>query len=48
MMMIDPDAPNHAVGQFVAHWIVANVPVKLMESMKFTLIFILLVFRATS
>lgn len=26
-MMIDPDYPHHAAGQFYLHWLITNIPV---------------------
>lgn len=27
VVMVDPDAPSHAVGEFYLHWMVMNIPV---------------------
>lgn len=26
VVMLDPDTPNHATGEFVLHWAVVNIP----------------------
>lgn len=27
VLMVDPDAPNHVIGEFYLHWLVMNIPV---------------------
>lgn len=29
VMMIDPDYPHHAAGQFYLHWLITNIPVSI-------------------
>lgn len=28
VLMVDPDAPNHVIGEFYLHWLVMNIPVR--------------------